>query len=66
MVLWEDDSLLSSSEWFSERDSEVRVVLQRRGFNRGGQGGWEMVGIEKVLLDSRPRGKLDFCYTWAG
>ena len=43
MVSWEDNSL-SLSEWVSERDSWVWVVLQRRGLSRGGQGGWEMVG----------------------
>ena len=63
MDSWEDDSL--SSEWVSGRSSGVRV-LQRRGLSRGGLGGWEMVGIRKALLDSRPRRKLDFCYAWPG
>ena len=30
---WEDDSALSSSEWFLERISGVLVVLQRRGLS---------------------------------
>ena len=64
MDSWEDDSLSSLSEWVSERDSGVLVVLQRRRLSHGGQGGWEMVETEKALLDSRPGGKLDFCYTW--
>ena len=62
--LWEDDSSLLS-EWVSESGSGVRV-LQRRGLSQGGLGGLEMVGIRKALLDSRPREKLDFCYTWPG
>ena len=63
MDLWEDDSSLS--EWVSGRGSGV-WDLQRRGLSRGGLGGWEMVGIRKALLDSRPRRKLDFCYAWPG
>ena len=48
MDSWEDDSS-SSSEWFSESGSGVRV-LQRRGLSRGGLGGWEMVGIGRLYL----------------
>ena len=54
MDSWEDD-WLSSSEWVLESGSGIQV-LQRRGLSRGGLGGWEMVGIKKALLDSRPRG----------
>ena len=48
MDSWEDDSS-SSSEWVSESGSGVRV-LQRRGLSRGGLGGWEMVGVERLYL----------------
>ena len=64
MDSWEDESLLSLSEWFLVSGSGVLGVLQRRGLSQGGHGGWEMVGMGKALLDSRPRRKLDFCYAW--
>ena len=56
MDLWEDESSSLLSELFSVRGSGVLGVLQRKGLSQGGRGGWEMVGIEKVLLDSRPGG----------
>ena len=56
------------------------VIVIRVGFREGFWGlsppkkrielrgsGWLGNGLEKkALLDSRPRGKLDFCYAWPG